>query len=594
MHALRRLILGAAIGFLVSLPLLLILALAGDEQVSLATVGGFFWVIVAALLIGSSYALLFVPRQGGGAEHMATGFILGLILWFVWALTLQPLLLGRGHAWGAGAAQDAIPKLFLYLLQGGGSGFLYGLLFPFINGPLRLWPKPAGPVPISQRVVIVGGGYAGVAAAQALEKELDKHPEVAIYLISQNNYLIHTPMLSEVSASSVNAQNISPTLRSFFHRVQVIQGDVAGVDLAAGQLQLTADTRSAEKTLSFDQLIMAVGSVPNFFGNESIAQNAFTLKSLDDAVLIRNQIIDMFERADLEPDPAQRRQLLTFVVAGGGFAGVELLGGINDFARGICAFYPNVHPADLRTVLVHSRDRILPELSEKLGKFAQEKLAERGVEFQLGVRVTGARRGAVLIGDGAIPSHTFVWTAGNQPSPILQQLGLPLTERGQLAVDNQLQVSGADNVWAAGDCAQVPDLTTGGTAPPTAQHALREGKTVGYNVAATLLGKPTKPFKFKMIGSLAALGHQLAVAEIFGIRFSGFLAWLMWRGIYLSKLPTLQKQVRVLLDWLLDIFFPPDIVQTVNFSRPDPVRQRYRQEQDQTIVDLGPSGGQHG
>jgi NADH dehydrogenase len=218
----------------------------------------------------------------------------------------------------------------------------------------------------------------------------------------------------------------------------------------------------------------------------------------------------------------------------------------------------------------------LPELSESLGKYAREKLEERGIEFKLGVRVTGAEPGKVFLGDETLSTETFIWTAGNKPSPILESCGQPLTKRGQIEVNSHLAVPGMPGLWAAGDCAQIPDLSTGKFCPPTAQHALREGKVVGYNVAATIKGKPLKTFNFKTLGSLAALGHQLAVAEIMGYRFSGFLAWLMWRGIYLSKLPTLDKQVRVGLDWLLDVFFPPDIVQTIDFSRPGAIEQRQR------------------
>jgi NADH dehydrogenase len=348
--------------------------------------------------------------------------------------------------------------------------------------------------------------------------------------------------------------------------VQVVQGTVKNVSIDGRQVMLAADARSPERTLTFDQLILAPGGVPNFFGNDSVAKHAFTFKSLSDAMCLRNQLIDCFERADLEPDEAKRRELLTFVVAGGGFAGVELIGGLNDFARGMVSYYPNVAADEVSLILVHSRDRILPELSAALGDYAQEKLEQRGVTFKLNARVTGAEADAVLIGEERIPSRTFVWTAGNKPSPILETLGLPLNKRGQLELDTELRVVGVPGVWAAGDCAQIPDVTTGGMCPPTAQHALREGKLAGYNVAASLKGNPIKTFKYKSVGSLAALGHQLAVAEVMGVRFSGFFAWLMWRAIYLMKLPTLQKQLRVGLDWLLDVFFPPDIVQTIDFS----------------------------
>ncbi|MGH2542979.1 MAG: NAD(P)/FAD-dependent oxidoreductase, partial [Ardenticatenaceae bacterium] len=374
------------------------------------------------------------------------------------------------------------PRLVAYALAGGLIGLLYGMLYERLMVRLE-GSDPIAKVPpsITKRVVVLGGGYAGVSAAQELERQLVDDPSAGIWLVSQTNYLIHTPMLSEVSASSVNPQNISPPLRSFFNSVQVVQGAVERVDLQERVIHLVADARSQYREIPFDHLVLTLGSVPNFFGNESIAAAAFTFKSLEDAILLRNQIIDMFERADFEPDEAKRRRMLTFVVAGGGFAGVELIGGINDFARGILAFYPNVPPEEVRLVLVHSRDRILPELSEELGKYAQQKLEQRGVEFKLGVRVTGARPDAVLLGDEILPTETFVWTAGNRPSPVLATLDLPLSKGGQLEAGANFAVAGVPGLWAAGDCAQVPDLSTGKFVPPTAQHAIRAGKVLGYN-----------------------------------------------------------------------------------------------------------------
>ena len=573
MHYLFRAAVGLILGLLVGWLLIIFITAANDAETSLASLGGPLWLSVAALLIGVCYTLLYEPLRSNHLENIATGIVLGLILWVVWAISLHPFLLGRGHSWAAAQAAEAIPKLISYLIQGGLIGLLYGLVFQYLGRPLRLYRSTSAEPPIiKKRIVIVGGGYAGVTAAQTLEKELANDPTVGIYLVSKNNYLIHTPMLSEVSSSAVNAQNISPPLRSFFKKVKIIQTEIESINL--NQKVVVSRVRSASgNKIPFDHLILAVGSVPNFFGNERIAKHAISFKSLQDAIFLRNQIIEMFERADQELDPVKKREMLTFVVAGGGFAGVELLGGINDFARGISFYYPNVDPTDVRTVLVHSRDRILPELSAELGQFAREKLTERGVEFKLGVRVTGAKPGAVEIGDEQIATQTFVWTAGNRPDPVLATMGIPLNKRGQVIANEKLEVTGAENLWAVGDCAQIPDLSAGPEsgkfAPPTAQHATREGKVAGYNVAATLKGKPLKTFNFKSLGSLAALGHQLAVAEVFGRRFYGFFAWLLWRGIYLTKLPTLQKQIRVLLDWVLDIFFPPDIVKTIDLHPVD-------------------------
>ena len=566
----NRIFLGAVAGILSAglVSLFLQNSITANTTPVIDLVGGTQLILISGLLTGLAYALIFQSIKDGLYSDMLKGVLLGFFMWVVFALNIFPLIMINAPMWAADSVRNIFPSMLAHLLVGGLTGFLYSVLVKVLGVYLPLSRDDVPTAEAIQRVVILGGGYAGVAAAEAVEKEFLRDPTVSISLVSQTNYLLHTPMLSEVSASALDERHISPPLRSEFQRVQIVQGSVERIDVSQKQIYLAADTRSQSRSLPFDQLVITMGGVPAFYGNASLEKHALTLKSLEDAVLLRNQIIDMFERADFTEDPAECQAMLTFVVAGGGFAGVELIGGINDFARGMLPFYPNLSPDDVRMILVHSRDIILPELSPELGRYAQQKLAERGVEFVLNTRVTGATANTVELGEQAINTHTFVWTAGNRPSPILETLGIPLTQRGQLDVDAELAVKGLPGIWAAGDCAQVPDEhARSGFSPPTAQHALRQGKIAGHNVAAAIQGKPRKPFHFKAIGSLAALGHQIAVAEIMGYRFSGFLAWLMWRAIYLSKLPTLQKRVRVGIDWLVDLFFPPDIVQTINFSR---------------------------
>ena len=591
MQNIRRLLVGLVVGLVTSefmIWLIRALQTGAGDGVSVAELGSSGGLIVAGIVIGGCYALLFQPMRGIHPENLMMGLVLGLLVWILLAVSIYPSLSDSIPVWSAATVADRIPQLIFYLLQGSLVGLIYGLIYSVLAERFRLAPSHAAHAtpPITTRVVILGGGYAGVSTAQVLEERLADQPQVAICLVSQTNYLLHTPMLSEISGGAVDSQHISPSLRSFFRRVQVVQGTVERVDLAQRTVRLMPDPRSTDRELPFDHLVLALGGVPNFFGNQAVEAEAFTFKSLEEAVLLRNQVIDMFERADFEEDEEKRRRMLTFVVVGGGFAGVELIGALNDFAHGILPYYANVPVDELRLILVHSRDTILPELSAGLGNYAREKLTERGIEFKLGVRVTGAAPGAVLLGEEKISTQTFVWTAGNKPNPVLETLGLPLTQRGQLAVNSELAVPDVSGLWAAGDCAQIPDLATGKFCPPTAQHALREGKVIGYNIAASIKGKKLKPFHFKTLGSLAVLGHQLAVAEIMGHRFSGFLAWLMWRGIYLSKLPGLDKQLRVGLDWFLDIFFPPDIVQTIDFSRPGAI-QRVQARQRQTVDDMG-------
>jgi len=301
-----------------------------------------------------------------------------------------------------------------------------------------------------------------------------------------------------------------------------------------------------------------------FYGLPGMEANSLTLKSLEDATRLRNHIIAMLERADAEPDALERQCQLTFVVAGGGFAGTETIAELFELVYDTLRYYPHIPVGELRFVLVHSGERILPELSAGLADYALRKLQGRGVEFLLNARVAGASPDAVQLVDGRqIPTRTLVWTAGNQPNPLLRTLPCERNRAGAVVAESTLQVSGFDNVWAVGDCAQIPDPYSEGRAyPPTAQHALREGELVAENVAAALKGRPPKPFRFRAVGVLASLGRRTAVAEVYGWKFSGLLAWLMWRTIYLSKLPGLEKKLRVALDWTIDLFFPRDIVLT--------------------------------
>jgi NADH dehydrogenase len=314
-----------------------------------------------------------------------------------------------------------------------------------------------------------------------------------------------------------------------------------------------------------------VGSVSNYFGAANIEQHAFDFKTLLDAIRIRNHVIEMFERADREGDPEVRRSLVTFVIAGGGFAGVELAGALNDFSRGILADYPRVPAGEVRTVLVHSRDRILPELSESLGRYALERMAARGVEFRLSTRVLDAREGGVVLSDGEIRTRTLAWTAGSAPSPWLKAVGLETDKRGAVVVDSTMAVTGRDGIWALGDCAALKDGRSGHPCPPTAQFALREGRILARNIRRSLAGRAPEPFHFESLGALCVVGYQTACAELTvpfsrgrQVRFSGLLAWMMWRGIYVSKLPGLERKIRVLVNWTFELFFPRDIVQTID------------------------------
>jgi NADH dehydrogenase len=320
--------------------------------------------------------------------------------------------------------------------------------------------------------------------------------------------------------------------------------------------------------LPYDHLVLGLGSVTNFYNLPGLEERALTMKSLGDAIHLRNRLIAQLEEADTECCAAIREPLLTFVVAGGGFAGVETIAGINDFVRGALRFYPNLMRSAIRMVLVHPGPVILPELGEKLGSYAQGKLAMRGVDIRVNTKVTGVSDDGVTLSDGTfLPSKMLIWTAGTSPSPKLAPLPLP-KERGRVLVEETLEVPGWPGLWALGDCALVPDVKTGKYCPPTAQHALREARVLAGNITASVRGGAKKKFAFNTIGQLAAIGRRTGVAQIFGINFSGFIAWWLWRTIYLSKLPRFEKKLRVALDWTLDLVFSKDLVQFLTFRSP--------------------------
>jgi len=284
------------------------------------------------------------------------------------------------------------------------------------------------------------------------------------------------------------------------------------------------------------------------------------MKTLADALALRNHVIDLLEHADIEPDPEMRRPLCTIVVAGGGFAGVEMIAELNDFARRAQRFYPHIRPDELRMVLVHPGARLMPEISESLASYAHKQLTRRGVKVRLKTEIARASADKVELRDGSvIPSKTLVWTAGTSVNPLIAALPCRKDERGRLLVNALLEIPDCPGVWAVGDCAHIPDPETGRPHPLTAQHAVREGRQAGRNIVATLRGAVKQPFVFATRGQLVPLGRRSAVADILGWRFHGFFAWWLWRTIYLCKLPGFERKVRVALDWTLDLFFPRDI-----------------------------------
>jgi NADH dehydrogenase len=553
----RRALIGAVAGGLASL------ALAKALSPVHWTLG-----VALGITLGALYALNLRQVRGAYVDSLMAGGSLGIPLWGLLSVIAIPLLSGRMRDWGAEQMRIQFPALVGWITY----GTLLGLISQaFSETADRMFGPEVEPAPPDssepKRIVILGGGFAGTRTAAALEAQLSEDRSVSITLVSETNALLFTPMLAEVAGGGLEASHISTPLRTSLRRTEFVRGRVQSIDLES---HIVA---SAEREFAYDHLVLALGAVSNYLGMANIEKFAFNFKTLLDAIRIRNHIIEMFERADRESDPASRKPLLTFVVAGGGFAGVELAGAINDFTHGILADYTNLRPEELSTILVHARDRILPELSESLALYAQQKMGERGVQFRLNARLTDAQEGLVVLSDGEIRAETLVWTAGTAPNPLLKTLAVEKDKRGAVLVDGAMAVCGQPGVWALGDCAALNDAATGKPCPPTAQFALREAEVLAKNICAALAGRPGQAFHFDSLGALCVVGYQTACAELTvpfargkTMRFSGLLAWLMWRGIYVAKLPGLERKIRVLIDWTIELFFPRDIVQTIDLK----------------------------
>ena len=524
---------------------------------------------------GICYAILMPPRKNAYVDSAMAAGSFAFPLWAISNIVLFPAMAGRFMESGFASMQEQLPDLFSWVIFTVAFGVLAQLgsdAVASIWGPENL--ESAERREPSRQILILGGGFAGMKTAEELEDKLADDSSVSITLVSETNALLFTPMLAEVAGSSLEPSHISPPLRTSLRYTQVIRGSVTSIDLDNRVVIIDGtDHNGSGHELKYDQLVLALGAVSNYLGMANVEKSAFNFKTLLDAIRIRNHVIEMFERADKESDPGIRSRLLTFVVAGGGFAGVELAGALNDFAHSILADYRNLTNDELQIILVHSRDRILPELSEELARYALKKMAERGVIFRLNTRLTDAGPGKVILSDGSISADTLIWTAGTIPNPLLKKLPIETDKRGAVVVDTTLAVLDRPGLWAIGDCAVVTDARTGKACPPTAQFAIREAAVLARNIHASLEGRPVGSFHFDSLGALCVIGHQTACAEITvpfarskSFRFSGLLAWGMWRGIYLMKLPGLERKLRVLTAWTLELFFPRDSVQTIDLS----------------------------
>jgi NADH dehydrogenase len=416
--------------------------------------------------------------------------------------------------------------------------------------------------PTKTRILILGAGFGGTYCALRLDKTLARRDDCEVCLVDRDNFILFTPMLHEVAASDLDPADIVNPIRKLLQHVTFYEALVESIDLDAKSVEVSYGFPRKRRTLPYDQLVIGLGSSTKFF-DEQTAQNAVEMKTLGDAMFLRNRMIGILESATVEDDPAERRRLLTFVVAGGGFAGVETIGAMNDFLRDALQYYPKLDPAMLRVILAHHGDVLLPEFSPKLGKYTEGKLRDAGIDVRLktGVKTYDGRTVTLDQGD-PVPAGTLLWTAGVTPDRIVA--GLPLTkDKGRIVTDGCMRSVDRPEVWVVGDAAAVPDpYHPGKPYTSTAQTAIRQGPRLAKNIEAVVLKQgECRPFKYRLMGQLAAIGQRRGTAEIFGIRFSGFLAWFMWRTIYLSKLPRLEKKIRVGVSWALDLFFSRDLVQ---------------------------------
>ena len=419
------------------------------------------------------------------------------------------------------------------------------------------------PIPPNQKILIVGAGFAGLNVAQELSRLLPAENQGQITLVDQNNYLLFTPMLTEVAGGELDPHHILAPPRLLSPRINFEQARVHDIDLQNRAVTLdVADDGNSRRTLKADHIVVALGSVPNFHGIPGIQEHSLGLKSIGDAAAMRNRILEALEHASWEQDATTRKELLTFVVGGGGYTGVETMAAVNDLVRTSVEYYRNIPAGDISTLIIEPGDRLMSELSPDLAAFGQKKLEERGVQVRLKTKITRATANFVELENGErIQTRLLIWAGGITPNPLIGRLNCKRGKHGGIVVDECCAVPDRPGVWALGDCAEVPKSGSRDSYAPTAQNATREGTLVARNIVAVLRGHRPEPFQFTPIGELALVGRHSGVGKIYGRQFSGLIAWAMWRAVYLSKMPGMAQRSRILLDWVLDFLFGRSIAE---------------------------------
>ena len=423
-----------------------------------------------------------------------------------------------------------------------------------------------------KKIVILGGGFAGVECARKLESEFGNDPEIELVMVSEDNFLLFTPMLPQVASGMIETRHIVLPIRTICKKTKFYESRVKNIDPYGKLVTLwgTGDKRSI--SIHYDFLVVALGSETNFFGMADVEKNAYTMKTLNDAVMLRNRVIDMLEQAENETDPILRKSFLNFVVAGGGFAGIETAGELMDLLLDARKYYPTIHKEDLRVIVVEALPMILPGFNEKLAGFAKEKMTDRRIDIRLKTAITSFDGNEVTTKSLAknpkypndepisdvIRTKTLIWTAGVTPVNTIKR-SMFKTEKGKVIINDYLEVSDFPGVFAIGDCALHIDPKTERPLPPTAQIAEAQAKIAAKNLISLIKNSKKEKFVYHSKGQMAIIGKRSGIATFLGMNISGFWAWLIWRNVYLSKIPTFDKKTRVFLDWTIDLFFDRDI-----------------------------------
>ena len=423
-----------------------------------------------------------------------------------------------------------------------------------------------------KKIVILGGGFAGVECARQLEKEFGNNPEIELVMVSEDNFLLFTPMLPQVASGMIETRHIVLPIRTICKKTKFYESRIKNIDPYGKIVTLwgTGDKRSI--SLHYDFLVVALGSETNFFGMADVEKNAYTMKTLNDAVMLRNRVIDMLEQAENETNPILRKSFLNFVVVGGGFAGIETAGELMDLLLDARKYYPTIHKDDIKVIVLEALGMILPGFNTKLANFAKEKMVERGIDIRLKTAVTSFDGNEVTtksldenpkdsIDTSEIDStitKTLIWTAGVTPVNTIKR-SMFKTEKGKVLVNDYLEVTDFPGVFAIGDCALHLDPETQRPLPPTAQIAEAQAKIAAKNLISLIKNSTKEKFVYHSKGQMAIIGKRSGIATFLGMNISGFWAWLIWRNVYLSKITTFDKKTRVFLDWVIDLFFDRDI-----------------------------------